>query len=72
MIVKKKRRMEPVRIDLTGPEGNAHVLIGYARLWASQLGFNAEEVTKKMTSGDYENLINVLEEYFGSHIILER
>jgi hypothetical protein len=29
-------------------------------------------VVKEMTSGDYENLIEVFDRYFGSFVILER
>lgn len=71
MIRKKQRETEMV-IDLTGPEGNAHVLLGYAKRFATQMGLDSEQVLKEMKSGDYENLILVFDSYFGEFIVLER
>ena len=65
----------PIEIDLTGPEGNAFVLLGYAKRYAKQLGMNgveAEEIIHKMQSSDYENLINVFDKYFGDYVTLYR
>jgi len=59
-------------IDLTGPEGNAAILMGYAMQYARMLDMNADEIIKEMKSGDYENLLNVFDSYFGSFVILER
>jgi hypothetical protein len=59
-------------IDLTGPEGNAWVLLGYARNYAKQLGLNSATITDEMTAGDYENLLEVFDSYFGDFVILER
>jgi hypothetical protein len=40
MTIASKAEMQerPIEIDLTGPEGNAFVLIGYAKQWFKQLG----------------------------------
>lgn len=70
MIVKDKPKRGKIEIDLSGPEGNAFVLIGYAAKWAKQMGLDANEIQKEMMSGDYDNLLSVLEKYFGDHIIL--
>ena len=70
MIVKDKPKRGKIEIDLAGPEGNAFVLIGYAGKWAKQMGLDADEIQSEMMSGDYDNLINVLEKYFGDHIVL--
>lgn len=59
-------------IDLTGPQGNAFYLLGVAQKSAKDLKLNAETVMSEMKSGDYENLINVFEKYFGEYYILER
>lgn len=67
-----EKRKGKVEIDLTGPDGNAFVLIGLARKWSKQLGLDADEIDKEMTSGDYENLVDTLEKYFGDYIILYR
>lgn len=71
MIRKKTNLNKPV-IDLTGPEGNAFCLLGYAYRYAKQLGLNGKEITKEMQSGDYENLLEVFEKYFGDYVIMER
>ena len=74
MIRKKKElsRNNPLVIDLTGPDGNAYVLLGYASRFAKQLGLDFDKIKNEMTSGDYENLIKVFDGYFGSFVILEK
>ena len=62
-------------IDLDGPDGNAFVLIGYARRFAKQLCYTKPEIdslTERMQEGDYENLLNVFDKEFGEFVILER
>ena len=70
-MIKEKRKQSP-SVDLTGPEGNAFVLIGYARKWSKQLGLDSKKVEKEMMKGDYENLVSVLEKYFGSVVTFYR
>ena len=72
MIRNKTEKTGPIVIDLTGPEGNAFVLMGYAKTFAKQLGLKHEPIITEMMSGDYENLIDVFDTHFGSHVILER
>ena len=62
----------PLVIDLTGPDGNAFVLLGYAKKFAKQLNFDDKKIIDDMTSGDYEHLLKVFDRYFGSFVILER
>ena len=57
-----------ISIDLNGPQGNAFVLLGYARDMARQLNFDSGVIEDKMTSDDYENLLDVFYEYFGDYI----
>ncbi len=74
-MIREKEQTSEIVIDLTGPEGNAFVLMGYAQRFAKQLGYDEEEVDslmKEMQSGDYETLINVFESHFGHFVILER
>ena len=59
-------------IDLTGPDGNAFALLGFAKNFANQLKLDYSTINAEMTSGDYENLIEVFDKYFGSFVILER
>lgn len=70
MITRKKDR--GIVIDLTGPEGNALVLLGYATNWAKQMGKDPKPIITEMMSSDYENLVNVLDREFGSVVVFER
>ena len=72
MIRKKKTKTGPIIIDLTGPDGNAYALMSYAKRFARELGLDSEEIISNMISGDYENLLQVFDENFGSFVILER
>ena len=71
-MIREKTSKSEIVIDLTGPEGNAFVLLGYAKNFAKQIGLDFDEIKEEMTSGDYENLIEVFDSYFGSFVILER
>ncbi len=51
-------------IDIMGEQGNAFVLIGYAKQWARQLDKDPEAIEQEMMSGDYINLLNVVEREF--------
>jgi hypothetical protein len=64
-----------VELDLTGPDGNAFALLGYAKNFAKQLEYPKEKTNKlleEMTSGDYENLVAIFDEHFGSFVTLYR
>jgi len=74
-MIREKQPQREVIIDLTGPEGNAFALMGYARRFARQLGYSKEDqdqLLELMQSGDYENLLEVFDDHFGSFVILER
>lgn len=71
MIVKKPKQGKP-EVDLTGPDGNAFILMAKAKGWARDLGLDGELITKEMMMGDYENLLDVIEHYFGDYVILYR
>lgn len=53
-------------IDLSGPDGNAFALMGLAKSWGKQLGKDTNAIIAEMTSGDYNNLVNVMKREFGS------
>ena len=76
MAIKDKSEMSSeITIDLTEPEGNAFVLLGYAKRFAKQLGMSgakAERIVYEMQSGDYENLLNVFDREFGDYVTLYR
>lgn len=68
----KKKSDRGIEIDLTGPEGNAFVLLGYAKQYSRQLELDYEQIENEMTSGDYENLVETFDKYFGDYVTLLR
>lgn len=68
MIVKKKNKSK-IEIDLTGPQGNAFYLLGVANDLSKQLGLDKNLIRTELTSGDYENLLQVFDRYFGDFVI---
>jgi len=66
----KRKYSNKIIIDIDGPEGNALVILGYARNFAADLGLDPEPIIKKMQSGDYNNLLKVFNKYF-PYVILE-
>lgn len=71
-MIKSKKQKLGIEIDLTGPDGNAFVLIGTAGNLAKQLGLDKAKIQAEMMSGDYENLINVFDKHFGHFVTLYR
>lgn len=61
-----------IKIDLTGPDGNAFYLMGVAKKLAKQHNKDSEDIINRMRSGDYENLLKVFEEEFGDNVILNK
>jgi len=73
MAIKSKDEMPSERsIDLTGPDGNAFALMGYAKKYARQLEIDSNPIIKDMMSGDYEHLLEVFEKHFGTFVTLYR
>lgn len=72
MAIKSREEMPRLSIDLSGPDGNAFVLLGYARTLSKQLGLDNKSISEEMRSGDYENLVNVFDKYFGDYVDLYR
>ena len=71
-MIRDKQFNSEIIIDLTGPDGNAFVLLGYAQKFARQLGLDEYAIKNEMMSGDYENLLEVFDRNFGDFVILER
>jgi len=69
---KEEMRKGPIEIDLTGPDGNAYVLMGYASRWAKQMGLDKDQIINEMKAGDYEHLLLVMEKYFCDYIVMYR
>jgi len=75
MIKSKESLNRGIEIDLTGPDGNAFVLMGYAKRFGKQVGMSnsyINEMLEKMMSSDYENLVKVFDDEFGSVVTLLR
>jgi len=72
ILPKSQKEESRIEIDLTGPDGNAFVLMGIAKNLAKQLKLDGEMITREMMLGDYEDLLNTMERYFGEHIIMYR
>lgn len=64
-----------IEIDLTGSEGNAFCLMGMAKRWYKQLAYTPEKIEARMAdmmSSDYEHLLAIMEEDFGSIVTFYR
>lgn len=70
MAILKKDGNERMTIDLTGPQGNAFFLLGTAQKLAKQLDLDGEAIKEEMTSGDYDNLVQTFDKYFGDYVDL--
>jgi len=70
MTIKLKKDMpyRKVEVDLTGPEGNAFVLLGMAKRWAKDLGLDWKPIQQDAMIGDYEHLLEVLDKHFGDYV----
>jgi len=78
MTIRKKQETNKIIVDLTGQDGNAFCLIKLASDLCkklkreAKLDYNFDNIYQQMTSGDYENLVQTFDMYFGSFVILER
>tara|TARA_A100001037_G_C14781643_1_gene470638 strand:- start:333 stop:563 length:231 start_codon:yes stop_codon:yes gene_type:complete len=74
-IKSKKDKPGGIEIDLTGPEGNAFVLLAYAERFSRQLGYDklkTERILDEMRLTDYEGLLYTFDREFGSFVTLWR
>ena len=71
-MIKNKKEQTGIVIDLTGPDGNAFVLIGKANNLAKQLGLDGKAIKAEMMRGDYEHLVNTFDKHFGHFVTLYR
>ena len=61
------------QVDIDGPAGNAHALLGLANDLARQLGYDREKrnaIHADMTSSDYAHLIKTFDREFGDFVDL--
>ncbi len=72
-ILERKQKTGPIEIDLSGPDGNAFVLLGIAQKLARQLDYSKKEIEDlmtEMTGSDYEYLLQTFDEHFGNYVNL--
>ena len=74
MIKKKEKKpiQKTIEIDLTGPDGNAYVILGLAKKLCKEFGIDPKPLLDEMMSSDYENLIKVFDKNFGSIVTMYR
>ena len=76
-MIKSKAEMPDrgIEIDLTGPDGNAYVILGIAERLGRQLGYGKrrrERIRMEMTLADYECLLQTFDREFGTFITMWR
>lgn len=72
MILVKPKETGVIKIDLTGPDGNAFNLMGIARVLGKAQGKDVDSIIARMRSGDYEHLLKVFDDEFGYFVVLYR
>jgi hypothetical protein len=71
MTIIQRQLKQNMTIDLDGPDGNAFILLGKAGSLGKQLGYDVDAILSEMKSGDYINLVQTFESYFGDIVTLE-
>ncbi len=69
----KEKQMRPIEIDLTGPDGNAFVLLGIVGDLGKKLGYDKKvisDIQNTMMLGNYDQLVETFDIWFGEHVIL--
>ena len=72
---KTEKPPQKLEIDLTGPEGNAYVLMAYAQRWGRQLGYSNHKIKciiDEMKLTNYEGLLHTFDREFGSFVTIWR
>ncbi len=72
---KSEKPQQKIEIDLTGPEGNAFILMNYARRWSRQLGYSEHRIKcliDEMKLTTYEGLLHTFDREFGDFVTLWR
>ena len=57
-------------INISGPDGNAFALMGYAQTFAKQLGIDSKPIIEDMMSGYYDNLLDLFKNNFSDVVEL--
>ena len=72
---KSEKPQQKMEIDLTGPEGNAFVLMAYAQTWGRQLGYSEHRIKciiDEMKLTNYEGLLHTFDREFGDFVTMWR
>ena len=72
---KKDKPAGKIEIDLTGPDGNAFVLLSIASKLCQKLGYThhrKELILEEMRLTDYEGLLYTFDREFGAFVTLWR
>ncbi len=66
----RRKKETGLVIDIDGPEGNAFVILAYAKKYADLMDMDLEPILEEMQSGDYINLLKVFMKNFPG-VVLE-
>jgi len=67
----KNKLEESMTIDINGPQGNAHYILGVAKKLSDAMGKDWNTIQREMQSGDYRNLLQTFDGYFGDTVELK-
>ena len=71
-MIRWRNDVDKLVINLDGPDGNAMVLMAYAKRFARDMGYVSDEAILNLTmDGDYTNLVRTFDKCFGEFVILE-
>ena len=73
-MIRKKKVTGTTIIDLDGPEGNAHNIIGTAVMLGRECGYDDKRLklmVDAMKMDDYIHLLKTFNGHFGSFIVME-
>jgi hypothetical protein len=70
MIVPAQSQPQQLVLDLSGPDGNAFVILGYARELAKRHGLDPNPILEDMMSSDYTHLVQTFDKHFGHCVTL--
>ena len=77
MTIKRKedKPARKIEIDLSGPKGNAYVLLAYASKFCRMLEYDRdleERILDEMRLTDYEGLLHTFDREFGTFVVMWR
>ncbi len=70
MIVPAQTQPQQLVLDLSGPDGNAFVILGHAKRLARICGLDPNPIIEDMMFSDYTHLIHTFDRYFGHCVTL--